>query len=145
MDLHRGVRPGEQNHSARVTEHDRRAHVAGVEDVLDREDRRLVTANQLENSIVDLGQSPRQIITWLGADHATLDERERIAAIHPNYAVACNRGPGIDPEDDYGLGVTHRTYLIDEFIAIYRFFLVTAITPLNPPCNPKVPPASAAL
>ena len=59
MDLETCLRRGEQDHSARVAEHDGRADVAGVEHIFDGENRRLVAANQLHHAVVDLGEPPR--------------------------------------------------------------------------------------
>src|SRR6476646_10323327 len=88
VDLYPRVRCSEQNHTARVPEHHCRAHVPGVEDVLDRQHRRLVTANQLRHSLMDLGKPLRQRVTWLGADNPALDKSQRIAAFLANYPVA---------------------------------------------------------
>ena len=80
---------------------------------------------------MDLLQSLWQCVARLGANYATLDQGERIAAVPPNYSVARYSGSGIDPEDDYRLGVTH------------YFLVVISITPLSPPSNPNLPDSAA--
>src|SRR6266566_7441247 len=95
-----------------MAEHDRGAHVSRVEDVFDGKDVWLVTANQLQNSVVDLRQPLGQRITRFRADHAALDQSERIAPFLPNYAVARDSGPGIDAKYDDRCGITHRTFAL---------------------------------
>jgi hypothetical protein len=72
----------------------------------------LVTANQLRNAFVDLGQPLWQRIARLRAYHAALDQSERAAAFLANYPVARDRGAGIDPEHDYGRRLTHLTFAL---------------------------------
>ena len=58
-----------------------------------------MAANQLYHAVVDLSQSLRQVVAWLGSDHTAFDERQRIATFLANNSVTRDRGPRIDAKD----------------------------------------------
>ena len=94
---------GEQDHAARVAEHDGRAHVLGVEDVFDRERDRAGAARSARVTPSWISRSrARKRIARPRADDAALDERRRTPARRrsrrrsPVTAV-----PGIDAENDH--------------------------------------------
>jgi hypothetical protein len=99
VDLDPGLRSREEYHPAGVAEYDGCAHVAGVEDVFDRENRRLVAPNQLYHAVVDLSQSLREIVARFRADHSAFHQRQRIATFLANYSVTRDRGARIDAKD----------------------------------------------
>jgi len=56
----------------------------------------------LNDAFVDFRQALRQRVARLRADHAALDERQRIAAFLPNYSITRDGGARIDPKDHDG-------------------------------------------
>ncbi len=87
-----------------MSEHNRRANVARVENVLDRKRIRLVPRNQLGNSVVDLAEPKRQRILRFRAQNPALEQnRRRRTRILSHHTIPRDRGTGIDAENDHAV------------------------------------------
>ena len=100
MDRDAGVGTGQQDDPARVAKDDRRAHVAGVEDILDRHRVGLVAREQLAHPVTDVLQPRRERAVGLGAYDAALHEHRRRA--RADHTVAGDGRAGVDAEDQHG-------------------------------------------
>ena len=77
-----------------------RAGVAAEVEVLDRERRRLVLADQVAHARVDIGEPALERLARARLDHAAV-ERGEPRPVREHHAVARVRGAGVDAEDDH--------------------------------------------
>ena len=77
----RGLLGGKQNDAARVPQHNRRAHVARVEHILDRHGIRAMPFNQFRDAGVDVVQTRRQRVGGGRTNHSALKQRRGAAVV----------------------------------------------------------------
>src|ERR1041385_1352302 len=88
---------GEHDHAARVSEHDCRPHILGVEHVLDREHVRPMALDDFDDPVVDLTKARAKRGTRMGSNDSAFDQRMRgTVALH--HAVAGDGGAGVDSQ-----------------------------------------------
>jgi hypothetical protein len=86
-----------------MAEHDCRAHVAGVKNILDAERVRAMTLDELDDTSVNFLKSRGKCIARARPDYSALDEMRRRTPLALHNSIACDSSARVDPQNDHAL------------------------------------------